>query len=106
MRTALGDVALIEHDDAVGVLYGRQPRRDHAGGAATYEGRPAGLHQAFGRSVEARRGFVEDEQAGGSQQGAHEAEQLALTVAQQAAALPHGGSATQLSTGQEQQAGS
>src|SRR5262245_32469739 len=63
--------------------------RDEKGGAATQQRGQAGLHEAFGLSVDARGSFVEDEQTRVSKQSPHKAEELALTVAEQAAALAH-----------------
>src|SRR5262249_30159982 len=91
MRAALGDTALVEHDDAIGVFHGRQPMRNDEGSTATQERRQAGLYQEFSFGIDASSGFVEHENARIGQQGARKAEQLALAVAEQATALTHVG---------------
>ena len=54
--------------------------RDKKGGAATQQCCQASLHEAFGLSVDAGGGFIEDEQARVGEQGPSETEQLALAV--------------------------
>src|SRR6266705_2825975 len=63
--------------------------RDEEGGAVTQQRGQAGLHETFGLGVNAGGGFVEDEQARVGEQGPHEAEQLALAMAEQAPTLAY-----------------
>src|SRR5262249_5442750 len=80
MRATLGDTALVEHDDAVGVFHRRQPMRNDESSTATQERRQSGLYQEFSFGIDAGGGFVKHEHARIGQQGARKAEQLALAV--------------------------
>ena len=91
VRARLDDGALGEHDDAVGVRDGREPVRDDDGGARALAGDGAAvvehaiqrrLHDALRRRVERAGGLVEQQQRRRAQDGARNADALALAARQ------------------------
>ena len=59
MRAALGDDALVEHQNLVGVDHGRQAMGDHDRRASAGDALQRRLDVALGETVERRRRFVE-----------------------------------------------
>ena len=84
---ALGDLAVVEDDDLVGVPDGRQAVRDRDRGAARARGVDGLLDRLLGLRVERARGLVEDEDRGVLEQRARDRDALALAAGQLDAAL-------------------
>src|SRR5580700_758678 len=61
MGAAFDDPARIQHDDAVGLLYGGKPVRDDEGGAVAHQLRERRLDVPLGLRVERRRRLIEDQ---------------------------------------------
>src|SRR5207244_11287162 len=61
VRAALDDFALLEHQNLVGALNGRQPVRDDEGRSSLPQRSQAVLTERLALAVEARCGFIEDE---------------------------------------------
>ena len=87
MGAGLGDPALVQHNDEVGVAHRRQAMRDHDGGAV-------GLQQVEGAAngllvdrVEMRGRLVEDQDRRILEEGARDRDALALAAAEAGAAL-------------------
>ena len=87
VRPLLAQLALVQHEDAVGVLDRREPVRDHERRAAREELLERVLDQPLGLRVDARGRLVEDEDGRVVRQRAREGEQLALPAREVAAAL-------------------
>ena len=61
VRAGFSNLAVLQHDDAVGVFDGRQTVRDHEGRATFHEPFERGLHLAFGLRIQCGRRFVQDQ---------------------------------------------
>src|ERR1700733_2287737 len=84
--------AFVEDEDAVGVLNSAEAMRDDECGAAAEEAVERFADQEFGFGIDARCGFVEDEEARIVREGTGEIDELALADAERGAALVDGGS--------------
>ena len=80
MRAALGDDALVEHQDLVGVDHGREAVRDHDRRASARDALQGRLNLAFGKTVERRRRFVEDQNRRRLQHRARDGDPLLLAA--------------------------
>ena len=89
VRADLADLALVHHDDLVGALNGAEAVGDHDRGAAFDHAGQRVAHAEFGFGVDARGGFVEDEDLGIVRQRSGERDELLLAGRQRAAALLH-----------------
>src|SRR5215467_7980040 len=89
MRAALDDLAVLEHQDLVRALDGRQPVRDHERRAAAAQGAQTVADQRLALAVEARRRFVEDENSWIREHGTRDRDALPLTTRELHAALAH-----------------
>src|SRR5208337_901463 len=84
---ALDDAAACEYEDAVGVADGREPVRDHEGGAALHHLGKRRLHARFGERIERAGRLVQDENRGILKERAGDREALALAAGEQPAAF-------------------
>lgn len=85
-----GDRAVFEDDDLAEVVHGGETVRDDEGGAAFHEVLD-GVHDGgFGGGIESAGGFVEEEDGGVLEEGACDADALALADAEVAAAFADG----------------
>ena len=80
MRAALGDDALVEHQDLVGVDHGRKTVRDHDRRASARDALQRRLNLPFGETVERRRRFVEDQNRRRLQHRARDGDPLLLAA--------------------------
>ena len=87
MRTLLAQFALVENENAVGVLNGAQPVRDDERGAALEQTVERFANQNLGLGVHARRRFVKNQEPGIVRQRPREADQLALPHGERSAAF-------------------
>ena len=78
MGAALDDAAIAEDEDEVGLADGAEAVGDDEAGAAAQEQGEGGLEAGFGDGVDGAGGFVEDEDARVGEEGAGEANELAL----------------------------
>ena len=61
MRALLAYLAMMEHDDAVGALYGRKAMRDDDGGAIAHDALDGLLYELLCLCVNRAGRFVKDE---------------------------------------------
>src|SRR5471030_409486 len=87
VRPGLGDAAVVEHDDAVGLAYRRQAVGDGDDGDAAAQLVERGLHDLLGGAVDVRRGLVEQQDARRPGQRAGDGDQLLLAGRQARAAF-------------------
>ena len=87
MRAALGDHALVEHQDLVGVDDGRQPVGDDQRRAPLRDALERGLDFALGEAVERRGRLVEHQDRRRFQNRARDGDALLLAARQFQAAL-------------------
>ena len=87
MVAFLDDPAVLEDDDAVGVLDGGEAVRDHDGRAAVQHDVEAFLDLRLGERIDAGGGLVEDDDGRVLHQHAREGDQLALAHRQRLAVL-------------------
>ena len=87
VRARLAQLALVQHQDLVHVLDGRQPVRDGDRRAAGHQHVQRVADQELGLGVDARRRLVEDQDARIERQRARERQQLLLPDRQRRAAL-------------------
>src|SRR5688500_12767076 len=87
MAAALGDPALIEDDDLVGVDHGRQAVGDDDAGAARRDVVQRLLDRRLGAAVEGAGRLVEDQDRRGLEQGAGDGDALLLAARQLETAL-------------------
>ncbi len=87
VRALFAQAALVEYEDAVGVLNGAEAVGDDDRGAAGEQAIERFANHHLGASVHAGGGFVEDEELGIVRQGAREADQLALADGKRGTAL-------------------
>ena len=80
VRAALDDAAFVQDDDLVGVLDGAEAVGDGDGGAAGHELLEGLLDAALGLGVERGGGLVEDEDGRVLEDGAGDADALALAA--------------------------
>ena len=80
MRAALGDSAVVEDDDLIGVDDRRKAVGDHHRGAAPGDSVERFLDGLLGAAVERRGGFVEDQDRGVLEQGAGDGDALLLAA--------------------------
>ena len=78
MRAVLDNLAVLEHDDQVGVADRRQAMGDHERGAVGEQRPQRLLDRPLRPDVDRRRRLVEDEDARVGEQGAREGDELAL----------------------------
>ena len=83
----LGDAAVVDHDDAVGVAHGREAVGDDEGGASVHQVGEGLLDEVLALRVEGGGGLVEDEDGGVVQDGAGDGEALLLAAGEPDAAL-------------------
>ena len=74
----LAQLAFVHDEDAVGALDGGQPMRDHDGRAAFHQARQRLANAQLGFGVDARGGFVQDQEARIVGQRAGETDELLL----------------------------
>ena len=84
-------LSLVQHQDAVGVLDGRQAVGDDEAGAADEQAVERPLDELLGLGVDRRGGLVEDQDAGIEGEGAGEGDELLLAHREAGAALAHRG---------------
>ena len=87
VRPLLAQLALVQHEDAIRVLDGREAVGDHHRGAAAEELRERVLDQPLGLRIDARGRLVENEDGRIVGQCAGEGEELALASGEVAAPL-------------------
>ena len=85
MTTGLHHPALLQHDNAVGALDGRQPVRDHQHGAVAANLFDGVENAVFAARIQMRGCLVEDQQLAVAQHGAGDGDALALATGE---ALP------------------
>lgn len=83
----LGDGTLAEDEDLVKVSNGAQTMGDDKQGAVVKLLSDAALDQGVGRHVDSRRSLVQDHDLGAADNGAGDAEELALALGQVATGL-------------------
>ena len=77
----------LEHENLIGAANRRQPMRDDEGRAPGPQLAQTVLNHLLALAVEARRGFVEDQDARVGQDGARDRDALSLAAGQLDAAL-------------------
>ena len=82
MRALLDDLAVFDDDDFIRIADGGEAVGDDKTGASLHEAQQGFLDSRFGARVHAGGGFVEDEDARVSEDGAGDGEQLALSLAE------------------------
>ncbi len=87
MGAALGDHALVEHDDLVGRDDGGEPVRDHQRGAIARDPVKGVLDLPFGMAVERRGRLIEHQDRRRFQDGAGDGDALLLAAGQLEAAF-------------------
>ena len=87
MRAALDDFAMVDHEDLVGRADRAQAVRDHEAGAAFHQPQQGLLDVLLGPGVDAAGGLVEDQDRRVGDRGPGDRQQLALPLAEVAAAL-------------------
>ena len=90
MGSLLPQAALVEHENAVGPLDGREPMGDDDGGPAFEQHLECLLDEALCLGVDARGGLVEHENGAVEGQGPGEGDELALARREVAAPLGNG----------------
>jgi hypothetical protein len=83
----LGDAAVLDHDDPVGVAHGREAMRDDERGPAAEDATQRVLDEDLGSRVHRGRGLVEDQDGRVGEDGAGERDQLPLPGREQRASL-------------------
>ena len=61
MRAHFADLAFVHHDDLVGALHGRETMRDDQRGTAFHHAGKRVAHFEFGFGIDARGGFIENQ---------------------------------------------
>ena len=87
----LGNLSVAQHEDAVGVPDGGEPMCDDECGFAFGDGGEVGLNRPLGFGVHGTGGLVEDHHGCVLEDGAGDAEPLALSAGKPDAALAHHG---------------
>ena len=87
VRALLDDLAVLEHDDQVGVADRREAVRDDERGPAVQEAAERALDLALGADVDRARRLVEDQDPRVGEQRARERDELALAEREPRAAL-------------------
>lgn len=87
VRAALGDAALLEHDDAVRLLDGREAVRDGDCRAALRDAVERRLHDLLAAHVDGAGRLVEDQEFGLADYGASDGDALALASGELGAAF-------------------
>ncbi len=85
------DLALIQDVDAVGAADGAETVGDDDGGASVEETFEGLLDLGFGDGIDIGGGFIQDEDAGGGEHGAGDADELALAEGEIDAAFLNAG---------------
>ncbi len=80
MLALLHDVAVVHHQDQVGVADGGQAMGDDEAGAALHQGVHRLLDQHLGVGIHRTGGFVQDQDRGVGQDGAGDGQQLHLAL--------------------------
>ena len=83
----LDDAALVHHQDAVAGEHGREPVRDHDGGALLHQPRERVLHQRLAFGIERGGRLVEQQERRVAQDRARNGDALALAAGQRDAAF-------------------
>ncbi len=83
----LDDLAVIDHQDVVGIPDGAQAVGDDEAGASGHQAQQGLLDAGLGARVHAAGGFVEDQDCRVGQDGAGDGEQLALSLTEVAGAF-------------------
>ena len=81
VRALLDDLAVLHHEDEIGVADRREPVRDHEARAALAQRRHRALDQHFGARVDRRRRLVEDQDRRIREERARDRDQLLLAGA-------------------------
>ena len=87
MAALLGDPAVLDHEDRVGLADRREPVGDHERGAALERGRERLLHGGLGLAVEVRGGLVEHDDVGRLEQQPRDGHALLLAAGEAVAAV-------------------
>ena len=87
MCAHVDDASAVHHHDAVGALHSGESMGDDEGGAPLHGLFERGLHSPFALRVERAGGFVQQQQRGVLQNGAGDADALALSAGQAHAAF-------------------
>ena len=82
MRAALRDLAVVQHDDLVGINDCREPMRDHEGRPALGDEIEGILNLAFGKGVECGGRLVEDKNGRRLQNGSGDRDALFFAAGQ------------------------
>src|SRR5579863_4793216 len=88
MRATLADLAVLHHENLIGIENRGQPMRDRDRGPSPHEFRQRRLYFRFDLAVDRTRRFVEDEQGRIRGDRPRERQQLALADADRRTALP------------------
>ena len=91
VSAAFNDASFVEHAYFVGILDGREPVGDGDGGACLHKPVEGFLHQSLALGVEGGSGLVEDKNVGVLEDGTGDADALALSAGEFAAAVTHVG---------------
>src|ERR1700752_2669548 len=91
VRALFAEPALVEDEDAVGMLNGAEAMRDHQRGAATEQAVKGVADLQLGLGVDAGGGFVQDQKARIVCQRASKIDELPLTDRERRAALVDAG---------------
>src|SRR5438309_2511747 len=89
MRALLPQPALVEHENAIGVLNGAEPMRNNQRGTATEQAVQGVADLQLGFGVHARSSFIKDEEAWIVRQRAGEIDELTLADGQRGPAFVH-----------------
>ena len=81
VRAPLHDAVILDDQQLIGVADGAQPVGNDEAGTALQQFLQCGLDQPLGARVHARRGLIEDEDAGVGQDGAGNGQKLPLPLA-------------------------
>src|ERR1700738_1241540 len=84
-RSAFDHMSVVEHQDARGIANGREPVRDHEGGASLHHLVERGVNLGFGDGVERAGRLVEDQDRRILQQRARDRQPLPLAAGRHAA---------------------
>src|SRR5258708_26795793 len=89
MCALLDDLPALEHNNVIGSFDGRETVRDNQSSTTSEETIKSLLHQLFGKGIDVRRRFVEDQDTRVGQESASERDQLALSDAEIESPFPN-----------------
>ena len=89
MFPTLNDLSVFEHEDLVGALNGREPMRNHEGGATRAQRSEPVPNMLLGFRVQARRRLVQEQDLGVGENRARDRNALPLASRQAHAAFTH-----------------